>query len=63
MHEPSWGPPGKLLSAYAEGIGGLLALLGLARAVARERRANRQLRSRSRQGSSSSVGVSQHLPV
>lgn len=39
MHEPSWGPPGKLRSAYAEGIGCLLALVGPARAVARERRA------------------------
>ncbi|HVA61131.1 MAG TPA: hypothetical protein VNG13_11435 [Mycobacteriales bacterium] len=30
MYEPSWGPPGKLLSAFAEGTGALLALGGLA---------------------------------
>jgi hypothetical protein len=30
MYEPSWGPPGKLLSAVAEGAGALLALGGLA---------------------------------
>jgi uncharacterized membrane protein len=30
MYEPSWGPPGKLLSAIAEGAGALFALAGLA---------------------------------
>lgn len=30
MYEPSWGPPGKLVSAIAEGAGALLALAGLA---------------------------------
>lgn len=29
MYEPSWGPPGKLASAIAEGAGALLALGGL----------------------------------
>jgi membrane protein implicated in regulation of membrane protease activity len=29
MYEPSWGPPGKVLSAIAEGAGALLALGGL----------------------------------
>ena len=29
MFEPSWGPPGKLASAVAEGAGALLALAGL----------------------------------
>jgi hypothetical protein len=38
MYEPSWGPPGKLLSAYAEGAGALLALAGLARALVPRRR-------------------------
>lgn len=42
MHEPSWGPPGKLFSAYAEGTGALLALAGLALVVARIRRAARE---------------------
>lgn len=39
MYEPSWGPPGKVLSAWAEGAGALLALTGLIRALARRRRA------------------------
>ncbi len=38
MYEPSWGPPGKLISAYAEGAGALLALAGLGWALARRRR-------------------------
>jgi hypothetical protein len=29
LYEPSWAPPGKALSATAEGIGALLALAGL----------------------------------
>lgn len=29
LYEPSWGPPGKLISAVAEGAGFLLALVGL----------------------------------
>ena len=39
MYEPSWGPPGKLLSAVAEGLGALLALTGLGWALAMRRRA------------------------
>jgi hypothetical protein len=35
MYEPSWGPPGKLVSAVAEGAGVLLALAGLAWARSR----------------------------
>jgi hypothetical protein len=42
MYEPSWGPPGKMLSAWAEGIGALLALTGLVRALARRRAASSQ---------------------
>jgi hypothetical protein len=37
MYEPSWGPPGKLLSAIAEGAAALLALAGLAWSVRRAR--------------------------
>ena len=37
MYEPSWGPPGKVLSAWFEGAGALLALIGLIRAVAQRR--------------------------
>jgi len=37
MYEPSWGPPGKLLSAVAEGLGTLLALAGLGWALAMHR--------------------------
>ncbi len=37
MYEPSWGPPGKLLSAYAEAAGALFALAGLGWALARRR--------------------------
>lgn len=40
MYEPSWGPPGKLLSAYAEGAGTLLALAGQARALLHRRQAS-----------------------
>jgi hypothetical protein len=39
MYEPSWGPPGKALSAIAEGTGALLALGGLAWSIQRGRRA------------------------
>lgn len=39
MYEPSWGPPGKLVSAWAEVAGALLALAGLAYTLARSRRA------------------------
>ena len=42
MYEPSWGPPGKVLSACFEGAGALLALTGLVRAVARRRAASGQ---------------------
>jgi hypothetical protein len=38
MYEPSWGPPGKLLSAVAEGAGALFALGGLAWTIHRGRR-------------------------
>jgi hypothetical protein len=38
MYEPSWGPPGKALSAIAEGAGALLALGGLAWSIQRARR-------------------------
>jgi hypothetical protein len=41
MYEPSWGPPGKLLSAVAEGAGALLALAGLGWALAMRRHASR----------------------
>ena len=42
MYEPSWGPPGKVVSAWAEGIGALLALTGLIRALAQRRAAGGQ---------------------
>ena len=42
MYEPSWGPPGKLFSAYAETAGALLALTGLACVLARRHRAASQ---------------------
>jgi hypothetical protein len=38
MYEPSWGPPGKLLSAIAEGAGALFALAGLAWSIRHARR-------------------------
>jgi hypothetical protein len=38
MYEPSWGPPGKALSAIAEGTGALFALAGLAWSIRRGRR-------------------------
>ena len=38
MYEPSWGPPGKLVSAIAEGAGALLALGGLGWAMHRAAR-------------------------
>ena len=41
MYEPSWGPPGKLVSAVAEGLGALLALAGLGWALAMRRCAGR----------------------
>jgi hypothetical protein len=37
MYEPTWGPPGKLLSACAEGAGVVLSLAGLGWALARRR--------------------------
>jgi hypothetical protein len=42
MYEPTWGPPGKVVSAWAEGIGALLALIGLIRALAHRRVASGQ---------------------
>jgi hypothetical protein len=41
MYEPSWAPPGKLLSAYAEGAGAALSLAGLGWALARRQRERR----------------------
>ena len=38
MYEPSWGPPGKVVSAIAEGAGALLALGGLGWATYRAAR-------------------------
>ena len=38
MYEPSWGPPGKALSAIVEGAGALFALGGLAWSIKRGRR-------------------------
>jgi glucan phosphoethanolaminetransferase (alkaline phosphatase superfamily) len=40
MYEHSWGPPGKVLSAWAEGAAALLALTGLIRALAQRRAAS-----------------------
>ena len=40
MYEPSWGPPGKVLSAWAEGAAALLALTGLIRALVQRRAAS-----------------------
>jgi len=42
MYEASWGPPGKVLSAWAEGAAALLALTGLVRALAQRRAASGQ---------------------
>jgi hypothetical protein len=51
MYEPSWGPPGKLASAFAEGAGALLALAGLGWALAERHRATRTSRpARAEQG-------------
>ena len=41
MYEPSWGPPGKLVSAIAEGAGALLAIAGFCWALAMRRRSAR----------------------
>jgi len=38
MYEPSWGPPGKAVSAVAEGAGAVLALAGLLWAARAARR-------------------------
>ncbi len=38
MYEPSWGPPGKLASAIAEGAGAVLSRAGLSGALSRRRR-------------------------
>ena len=38
-YEPSWGPPGKLVSAYAEGAAAALALARLLLSLARRRAA------------------------
>jgi hypothetical protein len=48
MYEPSWGPPGKVLSAWAEGTGAVLALTGLIRELARRRAASGQRGARAR---------------
>jgi glucan phosphoethanolaminetransferase (alkaline phosphatase superfamily) len=56
MYEPSWGPPGKVVSAWAEGIGALLALTGLIRALAHRRAARRQ------RGATTRLATPQHSP-
>ena len=56
MYEPSWGPPGKVVSAWAEGIGALLALAGLIRALAHRRAATRQ------PGATPRLAVPEHSP-
>ena len=38
MYEPTWAPPGKLVSAVAEGAGAVLALAGLGWAAYRATR-------------------------
>jgi len=54
MYEPSWGPPGKVVSAWAEGIGALLALTGLIRALARRRVAS------GRRGTTARLAAAEH---
>jgi len=56
MYEPSWGPPGKVVSAWAEGIGALLALAGLIRALAQRRPASRQ------RGTPARLAAPEHSP-
>jgi uncharacterized MAPEG superfamily protein len=56
MYEPSWGPPGKVVSALAEGAGALLALTGLVRALAQRRAASRQ------RGGAASLAAAGHSP-
>lgn len=56
MYEPSWGPPGKMVSAWAEGIGALLALIGLIRALAQRRAATRQ------RGAITRLAAPEHVP-
>jgi hypothetical protein len=57
MYEPSWGPPGKLASACAEGAGALLALAGLGWALARRNRAGRV-----KQGQGEPERIPEHHP-
>ena len=57
MYEPSWGPPGKVISALAEGIGALLALIGLARALAHRRVASGQ------RGPTARLAAAEHSPA
>jgi hypothetical protein len=56
MYEPSWGPPGKMISAWAEGIGALLTLIGLIRALAHRRAASRQ------RGTTAPLAAAEHSP-
>ena len=56
MYEPSWGPPGKMVSAWVEGIGALLALIGLIRALAQRRAASR------RRGVPARLAAPEHSP-
>ena len=56
MYEPSWGPPGKMVSAWAEGIGALLALIGLIRALAHRRAASEQ------GGTTARLAAAEHSP-
>ena len=60
MYEPSWGPPGKLLSAYAEAAGALLALAGLAYTLARDRRAAKDRASRAGDAPGARLSPSTH---
>jgi hypothetical protein len=39
LYEPSWGPPGKVMSAVAEGTGFVLALIGLSLSLGSRSRA------------------------
>jgi hypothetical protein len=40
LYEPSWGPPGKVMSAVAEGTGFVLALIGLSLSLGSRSHAN-----------------------
>jgi hypothetical protein len=57
MYEPSWGPPGKLASAFAEGAGALLALAGFGWALA-----SRHRNIRAEQSPAEPLRVPEHQP-